>query len=154
MSLVKESLKLWSLYMAYYMPIFLLKNVSSFCISFFSKNTCEFSIIHTRTANILTTNELNKLTMFWTTGPRSTFCHFLQGRQFFDFPFALLLNKWEVQSTSETGVYSMGKQFAPCRCKFFPYRVDSARGVYATRKELAPCGGKFLPQKAIYVLIQ
>ena len=43
-------------------------NVSSFCICkryshFFSKNTCELDIVLTRTVNILTTNELIKLTM-------------------------------------------------------------------------------------------
>ena len=35
---------------------------------FFSKNTCELDIVLTRTVNILTTNELIKLTMLWTTG--------------------------------------------------------------------------------------
>ena len=48
--------------------------MSSFCICksyshFFSKNTCELDIVLTRTVNILTTNELVKLTMLWTTGP-------------------------------------------------------------------------------------
>ena len=42
--------------------------MSSFC----SKNTCELDIVLTSTVNILTTNELVKLTMLWTTGP-STF---------------------------------------------------------------------------------
>ena len=56
-----------------YMLIFLLKNVSSFCICksyshFFSKNTCEFDIVLTRIVNILTTNELIKLTVLSTTG--------------------------------------------------------------------------------------
>ena len=37
---------------------------------FFSKNTCELDIVLTRTVNILTTNELVKLMMLWTTGPR------------------------------------------------------------------------------------
>ena len=36
---------------------------------FFSKNTCELEIVLTRIVNILTTNELVKLTMLWTTGP-------------------------------------------------------------------------------------
>ena len=36
---------------------------------FFSKNTLELDIILTRTVNILTTNEIVKLTMLWTTGP-------------------------------------------------------------------------------------
>ena len=35
---------------------------------FFSKNTCELDTVLTRTVNILTTNELIKLTMLWTTG--------------------------------------------------------------------------------------
>ena len=48
--------------------------MSRFCICksyshFFSKNTCEFGIVLTRTVNILTTNELLKLTTLWTTGP-------------------------------------------------------------------------------------
>ena len=38
---------------------------------FFSKNTFELNIIITRTVNTLTTNEPVKLTMLWTTGPRS-----------------------------------------------------------------------------------
>ena len=57
--------------MAYnYANIFSWKNVSSFCSNFFSKNTCELDIVLTRTVNILTTNELVKLTTLWTTGPR------------------------------------------------------------------------------------
>ena len=36
---------------------------------FFSKNTCDLYIVLTKTVNILTTNELVKLTMLWTTGP-------------------------------------------------------------------------------------
>ena len=53
------------------------KNVSSFCICksyshFFSKNTCELDIVLTRTVNILTTNELVKLRMLWTTEPKSS----------------------------------------------------------------------------------
>ena len=36
---------------------------------FFSKNTCELDVVLPRTINILTTNELVKLTMLWTTGP-------------------------------------------------------------------------------------
>ena len=35
-------------------------------LSFFSKNNCELDIVLTRTVNILTTNELVKLTMLWT----------------------------------------------------------------------------------------
>ena len=50
-----------------YVNIFAEKNVSSFCICksyshFVSKNTCEFGIVLTRTVNILTTNDLVKLT--------------------------------------------------------------------------------------------
>ena len=46
----------------------------SFCICkrdshVFSKNTCELDILSSRTVNILTTNELVKLTMLWTTRP-------------------------------------------------------------------------------------
>ena len=55
--------------------IFAEKNVSSFCKSyshfFFSKTTCDLDIVLTGTVNILTTNELVKLTMLWTTGPSS-----------------------------------------------------------------------------------
>ena len=74
MSLVNLLLNLWSLNMAY-MLIVLLKNVSSFCICksyshLFSKITCKFDIVLTITVNILTTNQLVKLTMLWTTGPR------------------------------------------------------------------------------------
>ena len=73
MSLVNASLKLWSLHMANTL-IFLLKNVSSFCICksyshFFSKNICELDIALIRIVNILTTNKLVQLTMLWTTGP-------------------------------------------------------------------------------------
>ena len=35
-----------------------------------AKNTCELDIVLTRTVNILTTNELVKLTTLWTTGIR------------------------------------------------------------------------------------
>ena len=76
------SLKLWSLNMAYTLIFLLKKNVSSFCICksyshfFFSKNTCELDIVLTRTVNILTTNELVKLTMLGTTGPRSAYASF------------------------------------------------------------------------------
>ena len=55
-------------YMAY-MLIFLLKKCEQLLhlqklLTFFSKNTCEFDIVLTRTVNILTTNELVKLMMF------------------------------------------------------------------------------------------
>ena len=75
MSLVKISLKLWSLTMAYTL-IFLLKKMwVAFAFAkathiFFSKNTCELDIVLTRTVNILTTNKLVKLTMLWATGLR------------------------------------------------------------------------------------
>ena len=49
-----------------YTFIFLLKKCEMLCKSyshFFSKNSCEFDIVLTRTVNILTTNELVKLTM-------------------------------------------------------------------------------------------
>ena len=49
-----------------YTLIFLLKNVSSFSITthiFFSKNNCELDTVLTGAVNILTTNELVKLTM-------------------------------------------------------------------------------------------
>ena len=51
-----------------YVNIFAEKNESSICICksyshFFGKNSCEFDIVLTRTVNILTTNELVKLTM-------------------------------------------------------------------------------------------
>ena len=52
-----------------YMLIFLLKKNVKLLTFFFSKNTCELDIVLTRTVNILTTNELVKLTMLWTTEP-------------------------------------------------------------------------------------
>ena len=52
-----------------YTLIFLLKNVSSFCICksywyshFLSKNTCKLDIVLTRAVHTLTTNEFVKLT--------------------------------------------------------------------------------------------
>ena len=39
-------------------------------LTFFQQNTYELDIVLTRTVNILTTYELVKLTMLWTTGPR------------------------------------------------------------------------------------
>ena len=38
-------------------------------LTFFQQNTCELDIVLTRAVNILTTNELIKLTMLWTSGP-------------------------------------------------------------------------------------
>ena len=57
-----------------YANIFAEKNMSSFCICkscshFFSKITCELSIVLSRTVKISTTNKLIKLTMLWKTGP-------------------------------------------------------------------------------------
>ena len=43
--------------------------MSSLLLTFFSKNTCELDSVLTRTIIILTTNELVKLLMLWTTGP-------------------------------------------------------------------------------------
>ena len=53
--------------MVYTLVCLLKKNEISFCICksyshFFIKNTCELDIVLTRTVNILTTNELVKLT--------------------------------------------------------------------------------------------
>ena len=62
--------------------VFAVKNISRVCIwkklltfakathIFFSNNTCGLDIELTRTVNILTINELVKLTMLGTTGPR------------------------------------------------------------------------------------
>ena len=50
-----------------YTLIFLQKKCK--LLTFFSKNTCELDIVLTRTITILTTNELVKVTMLWTTGP-------------------------------------------------------------------------------------
>ena len=84
MLLVNVSLKFWSLNMAYMLIFLLKKNVSSFCICksyshFFSKNTCELDIVLTRTVNILTINELVKLTTLWTTGPCCTCSRWVKG---------------------------------------------------------------------------
>ena len=51
-----------------YANIFARKMWEAFAF-FFSKNTCELDIVLTRIVNILTANELVKLTMLWTTGP-------------------------------------------------------------------------------------
>ena len=66
MLLVNVSLTLIIKY-GIYANIFAEKNVSSFCISksyshFFSKNNCELDIVLTGIVNIMTTNELVKLT--------------------------------------------------------------------------------------------
>ena len=71
MSLVNASLELLILNTAY-MLIFLLKKCDLQNYShFFSKYTCDLYIVLTinRTVNILTTNELVKLTMLCTAGP-------------------------------------------------------------------------------------
>ena len=77
MPLVNISLKLWSLNMEHMLIFFAEKMWVVFAFAkathvffFFSKNTCELDIVLTRTATILTNNELVKLTMLWTTGPR------------------------------------------------------------------------------------
>ena len=59
---VNVPLKLWLLNMAYTIIFFAEK-----CEY---KNTSEFDIVLTRTVNILTTDELVKITMLWTPGPR------------------------------------------------------------------------------------
>ena len=41
-------------------------------LKFFSKNICELDIVLTSTVNILTTKELVRLKMLWTTEPRSS----------------------------------------------------------------------------------
>ena len=77
MLLVNVSLKLWSLTMAYTL-------IFAKATYFFSKNTCEFDIVLTKTVNILTTNELVKLTMLWTTGPRILTMHSFSYGTFFN----------------------------------------------------------------------
>ena len=53
-----------------YANIFAVKNVICKSYShFFSKYTDELDMVLSRTVNILTINELVKLTMLWTTGP-------------------------------------------------------------------------------------
>ena len=73
-SLVKLPLKLILKY-GIYANIFAEKMWVAFAFAkathIFSKSTCELDIVHIRTVNILTTNELVKLTMLWTTGLRS-----------------------------------------------------------------------------------
>ena len=55
-----------------YTLIFLLEKIWV-AFRIFSKNTCDLDTVLTRTVNILTTNELVKLTIFSTTGPRFCF---------------------------------------------------------------------------------
>ena len=72
MSLLNVSLKLWSLNIACTLGIFAEKMWVAFAKSyshFFSKNNYDLDIVLNRTVNILTTNKLVKLTMFWTTEP-------------------------------------------------------------------------------------
>ena len=59
---------------------------------FFSKNTCELDIVFTRTVNILTTNELVKLTMLWTTGPCSLSANHLHCSSVFNPKLSLDIN--------------------------------------------------------------
>ena len=84
MLLVNVSLKRWSLNKAYTLIFFAEKMWIAFSYShFFSKTTCELDIL-TRTVNSLTTNELVKLTMLWTTGPwiiKKTFSTFRLKKQ-------------------------------------------------------------------------
>ena len=54
-----------------YTLIFLLIKCEQFLDFFSSKNICELDIVLIRTVNILTTNELDKLTMLWTPWPWS-----------------------------------------------------------------------------------
>ena len=63
MSLVTVSLKFYSLNMAYMLIVLLKKCDLQKLLTFFSKNNCELDIVLTRTFNILTTNELVKITM-------------------------------------------------------------------------------------------
>ena len=67
-SLVNVSLKFWPLNRAFMLIVLLKKyeKLLQLLTLFFSKNTCEIDIVLTRTVTILTTNELVKLTMFWT----------------------------------------------------------------------------------------
>ena len=76
MSLVNVSLKFWSLNIikyGIYANIFAEKMWEAFAFAkathIFQQKNCELDIVLTRTVNILTTNELVKLTMLWTTGP-------------------------------------------------------------------------------------
>ena len=57
-------------------------------LTFFNKNTCEFGIVLTRPFNILTINELVKLTTLWTTRP---WCLFTSGIFFIFVLFVLIL---------------------------------------------------------------
>ena len=71
--LVNVLLKLISLNEAYKQIFLLTKMWVAFAFAkathiVFSKNACELDIVFTRIVKILTTNELVKLTMFWTTG--------------------------------------------------------------------------------------
>ena len=67
MSLVNVSLKLRSLNIEIYVNIFAEKSEKLLhlqkLLTFFQQNTCELSIVLTRTVNILITNEIVKLTM-------------------------------------------------------------------------------------------
>ena len=121
-----------------YMLIFLLKNVSSFCICknyihFLSKNTCESDIVLTRKVNIFTTNKLVKLTMLWTTEPRLRECEgtFSDVAGFLILSELQLFNRQTKKTTFETlfgflhtnsflnGFYSKRKAFAQAGSKVF-----------------------------------
>ena len=65
MLLVNILLKLWSLNANLFAEKYDLQKL----LAFFSKNTSELDIVLTRTVYILTTNELVKLRMLWTTRP-------------------------------------------------------------------------------------
>ena len=73
MALVSVSFKLWSFNMAYTL-IFFAENIWV-VLTCFQQKYCELDIILTRAVNILTTNELVKLTMLWTTRRKRTFWH-------------------------------------------------------------------------------
>ena len=78
MSLVNDSLKFTKIYVEWYsnvLKFFCWKNVSSFCSAkathiFSAKNIIILYIESAKTVKEMTLNELVKLTMQWTTGPR------------------------------------------------------------------------------------
>ena len=104
MSSADVSFKLWSLYMANTL-LFLLKKMwfAKATHIFFSKSTCEYDIVLTRTVNIVTTNELVKLTILWTSGPWLLSCT----------PWSYLLYK---------------EQFLPNESQLFPLTADYYTG--------------------------
>ena len=76
MSLVKSIVKTLTIKYGIYANIFAEKKWVAFALAkathncFSKKNICELDIVLTRTVIILTTNELVKLTTFWTSEPR------------------------------------------------------------------------------------